>query len=69
MDGSEGGGDEEELGEELWKVKIRLGAELGDVKEDEEGVGMGDGGGSEKVGDKVVVKVDYARGGLGLEGL
>ena len=67
--GDEGLGKEREFGVEGFELELRLVVELGGVEEDEEVVGSWGFCGGEVARDGVVVEVDNARFGSGLEGL
>lgn len=65
--GYEGVGDDGELVAEFLEVELLLVVELNGVEEDDERVGSRGLGGGEEARDGVVVKVDHARCGSGLE--
>ena len=67
--GEEGLGEEREFGVEGFELELRLVVELGGIEEDEEVVGSWGFRGGEVARDGVVVEVDNARFGSGLEGL
>lgn len=65
--GDKGGGDQRELGMKALEVELGFVMELNGVEEDEEKVGPGRCGRCEEATEGVIVEVDHARFGSGLE--